>query len=215
MTPSSAERGRSDQILDAASRVFARRGFGAARMDDVASESGLSKGALYLYFRSKDQLIDALVGRIVSAETQRLHDSRAGGGSVADRLAAFGRAFAGELLALGPLAPVFPEVYARAMRHATVRAVFQRYLAGFRTELGALLSEGRASGELRPDFDPDQAALGVVGLMEGLALVWLVDREHIRIDEVTPTALGHYLAGLQASTPLASRSGAQASGGRA
>ncbi|HEX5466011.1 MAG TPA: TetR/AcrR family transcriptional regulator [Candidatus Limnocylindrales bacterium] len=203
MAPSSAERGRSDQILDAASLVFARLGFGAARMDDVASESGLSKGALYLYFKSKDQLIDALVGRIVSAETQRLHDTRAGDGSVADRLAAFGRAFAAELVALGPLAPVFPEVYARAMRHATVRAAFQRYLAGFRTELGALLAEGRASGELRPDFDPDQAALGVVGLMEGLALVWLVDREHIRIEAVVPAALDHYLVGLRASTPPA------------
>ena len=45
---------RTKQILDAAVKVFSRSGFQQASMDDIVAESGLSKGALYWYFKSKD-----------------------------------------------------------------------------------------------------------------------------------------------------------------
>ncbi|MDX1599965.1 MAG: helix-turn-helix domain-containing protein, partial [Anaerolineales bacterium] len=48
---------RVDQILDAALRLFAREGFHAASMDDLVAESGLSKGSLYWYFESKDDIV--------------------------------------------------------------------------------------------------------------------------------------------------------------
>jgi len=46
---------RKNQILDAAGKVFARLGFQKTRMDDIVEESGLSKGTLYWYFKSKDE----------------------------------------------------------------------------------------------------------------------------------------------------------------
>ena len=62
---------RRDQILDSAARVFARDGFHAARMDDVAAELGLTKAALYYYCDSKEDLfvkvIEARVGIAVEA----------------------------------------------------------------------------------------------------------------------------------------------------
>ena len=48
---------RKNQILDAAMTVFARSGFHEARMDDIVQESGLSKGTLYWYFKSKEEII--------------------------------------------------------------------------------------------------------------------------------------------------------------
>jgi len=50
---------RRNQILDAATAVFARLGFERARMDDIVEASGLSKGALYWYFNSKEEIITA------------------------------------------------------------------------------------------------------------------------------------------------------------
>jgi AcrR family transcriptional regulator len=166
-------------------------------MDDVASESGRSKGALYLYFRSKDQLIEALVARIVAFETRRLQAITNSGGSVAERLVRFGDEFAAELVHLGPLAPMFLEAYARAMRHGTIRTAFQRYLASFRAELSALIREGIQTGELRTT-DSDQAALGIVGLMEGLALLWTIDPAAAPIVEASGAALRLHLDGLRA-----------------
>ncbi len=54
---------RPDEILDAALKVFTEKGFAAARVDDVAAAAGISKGAVYLYFPSKDALFEALVRR--------------------------------------------------------------------------------------------------------------------------------------------------------
>jgi AcrR family transcriptional regulator len=57
---------RPDEILDAALEAFVERGFDAARMEDVASRAGLSKAGVYLYFKSKDALLKALITREVA-----------------------------------------------------------------------------------------------------------------------------------------------------
>ena len=57
---------RRQAILDAALTVFAERGFEAARLDDVAAKAGVAKGTLYLYFKDKEALFEALVRSAVS-----------------------------------------------------------------------------------------------------------------------------------------------------
>jgi AcrR family transcriptional regulator len=52
---------RPQEILDAALAVFAEKGFAAARMDDVARRAGVTKGTIYLYFASKEELFKSLV----------------------------------------------------------------------------------------------------------------------------------------------------------
>lgn len=56
---------RQDQILDAALLVFSERGFGAARMDDIAERAGMSKGGLYAHFRSKEAVFEAVLQRML------------------------------------------------------------------------------------------------------------------------------------------------------
>ena len=51
---------RRAQIIESAIKVFARQGFASTRMDDVAIESDMSKGLLYWYFKSKDEIIIAI-----------------------------------------------------------------------------------------------------------------------------------------------------------
>jgi AcrR family transcriptional regulator len=61
-----APEARRQAILKAALSVFAERGFEAARLDDVAARAGVAKGTLYLYFRDKEALFEALVRSAVS-----------------------------------------------------------------------------------------------------------------------------------------------------
>jgi AcrR family transcriptional regulator len=63
---------RPDEILDAALAVFTERGFEAARVDDIAARAGISKGAVYLYFDSKDALLKGLIEREVAPSALRL-----------------------------------------------------------------------------------------------------------------------------------------------
>ena len=58
---------RPTEILDAAMKVFAHKGFAAARMDDIAREAGVTKGTIYLYFESKDAVFRSLVQESIGA----------------------------------------------------------------------------------------------------------------------------------------------------
>jgi AcrR family transcriptional regulator len=58
---------RPAEILDAALKVFAQKGFAAARMDDIAKEAGVTKGTIYLYFENKEAVFKSLVRESVGA----------------------------------------------------------------------------------------------------------------------------------------------------
>lgn len=65
---------RPDELLDAALDEFIARGFDAARVEDIARRAGLSKGAVYLYFSSKEDLLRALIEREISPVLARVGD---------------------------------------------------------------------------------------------------------------------------------------------
>ncbi len=57
---------RPDELLDAALRLFVRNGFAATKVEDIASDAGLSKGAVYRYFSSKEEIFESLVKRALT-----------------------------------------------------------------------------------------------------------------------------------------------------
>src|SRR6185437_5226216 len=61
---------RPDEVLDAALDLFIEKGFAAARVEDIAKRAGLSKGAVYLYFPSKEAIMEGLVRRAVVPITE-------------------------------------------------------------------------------------------------------------------------------------------------
>ena len=61
---------RRQEIIDSAEKVFFSKGFGNTTMDDIASEAELSKGTLYLYFKSKEELFKVFVNRSIA----KLHE---------------------------------------------------------------------------------------------------------------------------------------------
>src|SRR5262245_16027812 len=64
---------RRDHILDAATRVFAARGFNVATVRDVAREAGVADGTIYNYFANKDALLFGIFDRLNESE-RRQHD---------------------------------------------------------------------------------------------------------------------------------------------
>lgn len=63
---------RPDEIAEAAFDVFSEHGYAGARVDDVAKRAGVSKGLLYLYFRTKEELFKAVVMRVISPKMDAL-----------------------------------------------------------------------------------------------------------------------------------------------
>jgi len=68
---------RQEAILAAAFEVFAAHGYEATRIDEVAQRAGIAKGTIYLYFRDKDRLFQAVVRNLIPARTSRTAAGRA------------------------------------------------------------------------------------------------------------------------------------------
>lgn len=162
---------RPDEIVAAAMEIFAERGFAAARLDDIAARAGVSKGALYLYFATKEDIFRAVIEQGVAPNLDRIQ------AALAEHHAAFPdllRAFAAIVADIATHSPVggiikmvigesrnFPEL-ARTWRERLVEPA-----------LGAMsgaIAAAQARGELRPG-DPRAYAISLVSPML-LGVIW-------------------------------------------
>jgi AcrR family transcriptional regulator len=119
---------RRHQIVESAAKVFARKGFADARMDDVAAEAGLSKGLLYWYFKSKDEILIAMADWLFGGKLRKMRDLPGEGLSAHACLLNCLDMFIADLRGLLKMAPVIYEFYALAFRNRTVRRVMRQYL---------------------------------------------------------------------------------------
>lgn len=168
---------RKNQILEAALRVFARRGFYKARMDDIAEEAHLSKGALYWYFRGKDAILQALVDKMFTLIMRdMLHTAADHDRPVPERLRQVARSAEESVGFFEAAMPFMHEIYALATRPGPVRTTMQGYYRRYKAVLADLLAEGMARGELR-SHDPAMMAVAFIVQFEGLLLLWVVSPE--------------------------------------
>lgn len=176
ISPARAEEIRQ-RILAAASRVFAERGFHDASIQDVVRESGLSVGAIYTYFGSKDELVRAsclaAIGDAVDAVIADLQHA----GSVREK---FDRAIDAWFVGLiaDPGGPSFlAQAWAAGGEQPTIRDLLLRRRERIVTVVTMLLREAVVRGEAPADVDVDGAALGISALLDGIVLARLEDPE--------------------------------------
>lgn len=190
---------RRNQILEAASAVFARLGFHEARMDDIAQEAGLSKGALYLYYKSKDAIIAALLRFFFDQEISRLRDLLEGEReqSVRGQLLLVNQRMAEAMQWMAAMRPIAFEFYAVAARRKDVREFFREYFKVYRDLLAGLIQRGIERGEFRA-VDAQGVAITLSALYEGLLLLWMIDPQAVQWEKASAESLQLLLAGLQA-----------------
>jgi AcrR family transcriptional regulator len=162
---------RPAEILAAALDLFAEKGFSATRMEDVAARAGLSKAGVYLYFRDKMALLEALVNQMAAANIERARATiEQHQGPVAPLIRTIIAFMAGRLTQTR-----FPEllkvVISESRAHPSIGklyldSVIARGLPLFET----LIRRGMAAGEFRA-VDPALAVKVMVAPML-LATIW-------------------------------------------
>lgn len=166
---------RRRQILDAARRCFARSGFHETSMQDVFRESGLSAGAVYRYFKSKDELVQAIaagaLGHLSAVIEAALAEEPVPGlDEIVARLTAKAEDLSGED---GP-ARLAPDAWAAALHDpviaVTVREVLARLRAWWVTAAGQMRDDGR----LPPGADVDAVGSALFALLPGFLLQRLI-----------------------------------------
>jgi len=187
---------RKNQILDAATAVFARLGFHDARMDDIVQASGLSKGALYWYFKSKEDIITAISQRLFTTDIEQLVGLLHAEGSVSERLQQLIQARIAGLQEMSDVVTILFEFYATALHQDGVRQFIKAYFQNFHELLVALIQQGIDRGEFRY-VDAVAAAAALDAVFEGLVVRWLIDPEAMQWASVGEAALRLLLDGLK------------------
>ena len=189
---------RKNQILEAAIAVFARLGFHASRMDDIAAQAGLSKGALYLYYKSKDAIIAAILKYFFSLEFKKLRTlvETESSEPISEQLLRMNKHLAADFQWFSAVAPIMFEFYAVAARQKEVRSFLKDYFKDYREALTRLIQHGINRGEFRP-VHADQVAITITALYEGLTLLWMVDPQAVQWEKEGEASVRLLLEGLK------------------
>jgi AcrR family transcriptional regulator len=163
-----------EEVLAAAARVFARRGFHGASVEAISEDAGLSTGAIYSNFKGKEDLFLSLYEERIERRRGELRSAveRAGGGHAG--LAAAGADVAEAFRSEREWFLLYFEFALHAARDPAFARRFRKVrLAGLR-ELRGGLSDGLAHAGLEPTLPVNQLARGLRALSYGLALDRLV-----------------------------------------
>jgi AcrR family transcriptional regulator len=190
------------RLLDAAARVYAARGFAGATLDDVAEEAGLTKGAVYGHFGSKDNLLVALMDEYLAAE-------------IAEQIALFDRdettwkrPFSGadgwmEEVDQAPEAfRLLVEFWLAAGRDEALRERFAAGFEGLRQTFAGFGSKSAAdAGIAMPEEASRHVANVFLGLSIGLGMIRAVDRDNVS-PALLGTALSVFIRGMERDPEL-------------
>jgi AcrR family transcriptional regulator len=188
---------RRSQILTAAEGVFTKKGFDEARMDDIAEKTGLSKGTLYLYFRSKDDLIMAILDRMFQGEFRQLEALQKEQGSAAESIEKLTDMICKDIVGMLRLIPIIYNFLALAFRNRHVKRALKIYVNRYLDILVPIFQRGIDSGEFRR-VDARDVAVAGGAIIEGTLLLWAYDNSAVDPEHHIRTGMRLLLAGIQA-----------------
>ena len=164
---------RRDEIVAAALRCFAAKGYQRTSMADVIEESGLSAGAIYGYFTGKQELFAAVAGRVLEARRVELEQQRADGEPLAP----------GQVMATlidgmrrEPFGHVIVQLWAEAAIDPEIGELVQSVLQRVRETVRQRLVEWASAEPGRVDGDPGEWATRVTPVMVGIAPGFMIQR---------------------------------------
>lgn len=191
---------KRERILRAAIRVFARKGFYATRVSEIAKAAGVADGTIYLYFKNKDDVLVSIfedgIGRLLSA----LREETLGRESATERLERAIELQLGLLEDRRDLA----EVITVNLRQSS--KLMKQYGAPLFNQyidfLASIVADGQRKGELRQDVSPRIVARGLWGALDGVAMTWaLADGEAKALRRAAKELATIHLEGLRRVDP--------------
>jgi TetR/AcrR family acrAB operon transcriptional repressor len=190
------------RLLDAALTVFSKQGYDATRLEDIADEAEVTRGAIYHHFGGKVELYNALVQERFAGANQVIQDVMTEEGTPLQIL---------RRLMVRSLEYLEEDSDYRAVQELVSfkTAILPELEEGIRMKnegtnafiqhLAQMVEQGIATGEIRANVKPDDAALAIIGLTNGLSLIWLMDQKRFslkaRAEDVVDTFLQGLIAG--------------------
>lgn len=169
---------RRQQILNAASTCFSDKGFHQTTMQDVCRAAGLSPGAVYRYFGSKEEIIRAMVGQSSEQRAHIIEEAKAKGSTI-DVLTNLADAFFSLLdntesrdfirLTIG--------LWAEALHNPAIMDLLKHNVYSLRETIKAIVVQAQARGDVEPALDAEAVAQVFTSLFDGLMFQKAMDPE--------------------------------------
>jgi AcrR family transcriptional regulator len=168
---------RRAEILDAAETCFIRRGLHQTTMHDICEESQLSPGAVYRYFDSKDDLIDAVAERRTQQEMRFIDEAKAQTSEAAEALTVLGDRFWGQFLRpdFEHWARLDIEIWPETLRNPRHQARVREQRSMLRQALTEVCRLAIEQGTMRLEANPLAMANLLMALYRGLQLHKAID----------------------------------------
>ena len=165
---------RRDEVVKAAYRLIAERGFEGFRTRQVAEETGINVATLHYYFPTKEALVQGVVDYLLAS----FGSTMPGEGEAPTAVEALRFEF-DDLIRRLRESPdqfiVLTEISSRAARDPAIAAILGRMGAAWHTHLSGILSRGVSEGVFRADLDIDLTARSIMVQLRGLGSQGKVD----------------------------------------
>jgi TetR/AcrR family fatty acid metabolism transcriptional regulator len=195
-TKRSSRAEKRDRIIDAATEVFAAKGFHSARISDIARLAGVADGTIYLYFKNKEDLLLSIFEEKMEVLLEELRQALDGVDAPVERMRIYARQHFTHLERYPALAQVFQVELRQSHKfiHDYRPEKLWEYLAVF----GDIIREGQAVGAIRKDVDPFLAQWAFFGALDELSIQWVVSRKRKRftLEQAAEQILEIFLCGI-------------------
>jgi TetR/AcrR family fatty acid metabolism transcriptional regulator len=165
---------KRQRILDAAVRVFAKKGFYATRVSEVAKAAGVADGTIYLYFKSKDELLVSLFEDRVERLLAFLKTELPTTVRASEKLRRIIELQLGLLEGERDLAEVITVILRQSTK--LMREYAAPKFTAYLDAIARVVADGQAAGELRSDVSPHLAARAIFGALDGITMTWALGK---------------------------------------
>jgi TetR/AcrR family fatty acid metabolism transcriptional regulator len=186
---------KAQQILDAAIRVFARKGFYHSRVSDVAREAGVASGTIYLYFKNKDDILVTLFREKMAEWVASVRKEIA---AERDPLAKIRKVVALHFAVIEQR-PNLAEVVQVELRQGQkfFRGASAREVSAYFELIQSVLEEGIAAGLIRRDLPVKVATKMLFGAMDQMATSWVLGKRAYRLTTAAEPVAAIFLKGVE------------------
>ena len=185
---------KRERILEAAIKMFAERGFHTATVAEIARAAGVADGTIYLYFKSKEDLLLRLFDEKMTELTAEARAEVEGQHTAPEKL----RRFIQLHLALVERNPDLASVLIVELRQSAqfLRTADRNKLAAYADVIGEAVRAGQESGELDATVSPGTVKRAIFGALDELALAWLLGGRRASLRKTAAEVAEWFVRGL-------------------
>ncbi len=189
---------KPQQIIEAAVRVFAREGYYNSRVSDIAREAGIAAGTIYLYFKTKDDILVTLFRDKMAEFVGALRKAIAGEPDAASKV----RRLVSLHFSMLEENPDLAEVVQVELRQGQkfFRGASSQEIGAYFALIGSVLEEGVAERRFRSDLPVKVATKMLFGAMDQMATSWVLGKRGYQLVDTADAVAEIFLQGVAART---------------